>query len=120
MSRRKIDDFIREREQLIRNMSDYCGQDAKRFFHLDSQVYKAGVLPAKTKELLGLVASLVLTCEECINFHLINCYELGITDKELAEALAIGLIAGGSVTIPYLRRAYATWDELKRGGRNEI
>lgn len=120
MSKRKIDDFIREREQLIRNMSDYCGQDAKRFFHLDSQVYKAGALPTKTKELLGLVASLVLRCEECINFHLINCYEQGITDKELAEALTIGLIAGGSITIPVLRHAYATWDELKKGIPDEI
>lgn len=120
MPKRKIDEFINEREQLIRNMSNYCGQDAKRFFHLDSQVYKNGALPAKMKELLGLVASLVLRCEECIDYHLINCYENGITDKELAEALTIGLIAGGSITIPHLRRAYATWDELKRGVPDEI
>jgi ribonuclease HI len=120
MAKRKIDEFIHEREQLIRNMSNYCGQDAKRFFHLDSQVYKDGALPAKMKELLGLVASLVLRCDECINFHLINCYENGITDKELAEALTIGLIAGGSITIPCLRQAYAMWDELKRGLQDEI
>jgi len=115
MSRRKIDDFIKEREELIKNMSGYCGQDAKRFFHLDSEVYKDGALPSKTKELLGLVASLVLRCDDCINYHLVNCNKKGISDNELAEALTIGLIAGGSITIPHLRRAYAVWDELKKG-----
>jgi AhpD family alkylhydroperoxidase len=120
MTQRKIDIFIKEREQLIRNMSNYCGQDAKRFFHLDSQVYKEGALPTKTKQLLGLVASLVLRCEECIDYHLISCYENGITDKELAEALTIGLIIGGSITIPDLRKAYAMWDELKKGVQDEI
>ena len=119
MTRRKIDEFIRNREQLIRNMSDYCGQDAKRFFHLDSQVYKEGALSAKSKQLLGLVASLVMRCQECIDYHLIGCYENGITDKELAEALTIGLIVGGSVTVPHLRETYAMWDELKKGVRDE-
>lgn len=95
-------------------MSRYCGQDAKRFFHLDSQVYKNGVLSAKIKELIGLVASLVLRCEDCITYHLINCRKNGITDKELAEALTIGLLVGGSITIPHMRRAYATWDELQK------
>ncbi|UCF71339.1 MAG: carboxymuconolactone decarboxylase family protein [candidate division WOR-3 bacterium] len=117
MSKRTIDDFIRERKELIENMSRYCGQDAKRFFHLDSQVYKDGALSAKMKELLGLVASLVLRCDDCINYHLVNCHENGISDEELAEALTVGLIAGGSITIPHLRRAYAGWDELKKGGK---
>ncbi|UCD06678.1 MAG: carboxymuconolactone decarboxylase family protein [candidate division WOR-3 bacterium] len=116
MSKRKIADFVGEREELIKNMSNYCGQDAKRFFHLDTQVYKAGALSAKTKELLGLVASLVLRCEDCIDYHLVNCHKNGVSDEELAEALTIGLIAGGSITIPHLRRAYASWDELKKGG----
>ncbi|UCD19353.1 MAG: carboxymuconolactone decarboxylase family protein [candidate division WOR-3 bacterium] len=117
MSKRTIEDFIREREELIENMSRYCGQDAKRFFHLDSQVYKDGALSAKIKELLGLVASLVLRCDDCINYHLVNCHENGISDEELAEALTVGLIAGGSITIPHLRRAYGSWDELKKGGK---
>jgi AhpD family alkylhydroperoxidase len=116
MSRRKIEDFVRERDELTRNMSRYCGQNAKRFFHLDSQIYKANALPAKTKELLGLVASLVLCCEDCIDYHLVNCHKNGVADEELAEALTVGLIAGGSITIPHLRRAYASWDELKKGG----
>jgi AhpD family alkylhydroperoxidase len=116
MTKRKIDEFIAEREELIKNMSGYCGQDAKRFFHLDSQVYKDGALPAKTKELLGLVASLVLRCDDCINYHLVNCHKNEVSDNELAEALTIGLIAGGSITIPHLRRAYASWDELRKDG----
>lgn len=119
MKRKKIEDFVHEREVLNRNMSDYCGQNAKRIFHLDSQIYKDGALPAKIKELLGLVSSLVMRCEDCINYHLINCYENGVSDKELAEALTIGLMVGGSITIPHLRRTYAAWDELKRSTKNE-
>jgi ribonuclease HI len=107
-------EFEQERERLIKNMSKYCGQDAKRFFHLDTQVYKDGALPARVKELLGLVASLVLRCEDCIDYHLINCHKMGVSDQELAEALTIGLIVGGSITIPDMRRAYRTWDELKK------
>lgn len=114
MPRRKPIEFAQEREHLIENMSKYCGQDAKRFFHLDVQVYKDGALPAKIKELLGLVASLVLRCQDCIDHHLINCHKRGVSDQELAEALTIGLIVGGSITIPEMRSAYATWDELKK------
>lgn len=114
MPNKKLEEFVAERESLIKNMSTYCGQNAKRFFHLDAQVYKEGTLPARTKELIGLVASLVLRCEDCITYHLINCSKQGITDKELAEALTIGLMVGGSITIPHLRRAYATWDELPK------
>jgi AhpD family alkylhydroperoxidase len=120
MQRTKIHEFMEEREKLTRNMSNYCGQNAKRFFHLDSQIYKGDAVPTKTKELMGLVASLVLRCDECIDYHLINCYENGVNDKELAETLTIGLIAGGSVTIPHLRRIYAAWDELKRSPKDAI
>lgn len=116
MSKRKIRDFVQERDELIKNMSEYCGHNAKRFFHLDAQIYKAGALSAKIKELLGLVASLVLRCEDCIDYHLVNCHEAGVSDEELAEALTVGLVAGGSITIPHLRRAYASWDELRNGG----
>ena len=69
---------------------------------------------AKTKELLGLVSSLVLRCDDCVNYHLIQCHDKGITDQELEEALAIGLVVGGSITIPHLRRALQSWDELKQ------
>lgn len=119
MNRKKVEEFVHEREVLNRNMSNYCGENAKRIFHLDSQIYKDGALSAKIKELMGLVASLVLRCEDCINYHLINCYENGVSDKELAEALTIGLMVGGSIAIPHMRSAYATWDELRRSTKNE-
>jgi AhpD family alkylhydroperoxidase len=119
MSKTKIDELVKDREELIKNMSKYCGHNAKRFFRLDSQVYKDGALPARTKELLGLVASLVLRCDDCIDYHLINCHENSVRNEELAEALTIGLIVGGSITMPHLRRAYAAWDELNKASENE-
>lgn len=93
-------------------MGQYAGRDTKRFFGLDHQAYLEGALSAKTKELLGLVASVVLRCDDCITYHLIQCHACGLSTEELTEALQIGLIVGGSITIPHLRRAYAAWDEL--------
>jgi AhpD family alkylhydroperoxidase len=74
-----------------------------------------GALPAKTKELLGLAASLVLRCDDCVTYHLLQCHACGVVTDELVEALHIGLIVGGSITIPHLRRAFAAWDELTQG-----
>ncbi|MEZ5670927.1 MAG: carboxymuconolactone decarboxylase family protein [Thiotrichaceae bacterium] len=90
----------------------YAGLNTKRFFNLDTQVYKDGALSEKTKEMLGLVASLVLRCDDCISYHLINCQQQGVTSEELEEILSVGLIVGGSITIPHLRRALELWDEL--------
>lgn len=91
-----------------------CGHlGIKRFFALDHDAYQAGALPAKTKELLGLVASTVLRCNDCIAYHLIQCHQEGVTDQELQEALNVALIVGGSITIPYLRKAFEVWGELK-------
>ena len=84
----------------------------KRFFSIDSTTYEEGTLSKSTKELLGLVASLVLRCDDCILYHIIQCFELGITSNEFIEALNIGLVVGGSITIPHLRRAIQSWDEL--------
>ena len=80
----------------------------------DFQAYREGALSCKTKELLGLVASFVLRCDDCIKYHIIRCHEEGVSDEELEEALFIGLIVGGTITIPYQRRAMQAWDELKR------
>ena len=85
----------------------------KRFFALDSQAYQDGALPAKTKELLGLVASLVLRCDDCISYHLIQCAQLGVTDDELFEAFHVALIVGGSIVIPHLRRAVEMLEEIR-------
>ncbi|RJP78920.1 MAG: carboxymuconolactone decarboxylase family protein [Candidatus Zixiibacteriota bacterium] len=108
-----LDDFQRERERLNDLVMKYAGQSIKRFWSLDGQVYRDGALPARTKELLGLVASLALRCDDCVKYHVIQCFETGITNEEFAEAMAVGLIVGGSITIPHLRRAFEAWDELQ-------
>lgn len=84
----------------------------KRFFRLDGETYEDGVLGAKTKELLGLVASMVLRCDDCITYHIIQCVKNGVTEAEFEEAFAVALVVGGSIVIPHLRRAYARMEEL--------
>ena len=113
MSGEKIEKFREERERLNQIVMKYGGTEIKRFYSIDSQVYRKGALPSKTKELLGLVASLVLRCDDCIKYHIIQCHQEGVKDDELQEALTIGLVVGGSITIPHLRRAFEAWDELK-------
>jgi AhpD family alkylhydroperoxidase len=83
-----------------------------RFFALDTRAYEAGALPAKTKELLGLVASMVLRCDDCVTYHVVRCREEGVTDPEFYDAFAVALIVGGSIVIPHLRRAVARLEEL--------
>ncbi|HAL57160.1 MAG TPA: carboxymuconolactone decarboxylase family protein [Bacteroidetes bacterium] len=85
----------------------------KRFFNLDTAAYREGVLDGKTKELLGLVASSVLRCNDCIDYHLIQCVEAGWKDEELYDALNVALIVGGSIVIPHLRHAVETIDTLR-------
>jgi len=85
----------------------------KRFFNLDTSAYKDDALPARTKELLGLVASAVLRCNDCIDYHLIQCVEAGFGDDELYEALNVALVVGGSIVIPHLRHAFETIDLLR-------
>ena len=88
-----------------------------RFFALDGRVYDAGALGVKTKELLGLVASLVLRCDDCVTYHVVRCKEEGVTHEEMLEAFAVGLVVGGSIVIPHLRRAMDRLEELKDGER---
>ncbi|MBN1136659.1 MAG: carboxymuconolactone decarboxylase family protein, partial [Anaerolineae bacterium] len=85
----------------------------KRFFNLDAKAYEDGALPAKTKELLGLAASTVLRCNDCIDYHLDQCVAAGCADDELYEALNVALVVGGSVVIPHLRHAFETVDLLR-------
>jgi AhpD family alkylhydroperoxidase len=113
----EIRKFEAEREELNRLVLERAGKEIKRFFNVDAGVYRDGALPAKVKELLGLVSSLVLRCDDCVTYHLTRCNEEGVTDGELEEALAVGLVVGGSVTMPHLRRAFRVWDELKGEGR---
>ena len=84
----------------------------KRFFSLDNQAYQDSALPEKTKELLGLVASMVLRCDDCIKYHLGTCYELGVTKAEIYDVFAIANLVGGSICIPHTRRAAEYWEAL--------
>ncbi|HTL04621.1 MAG TPA: carboxymuconolactone decarboxylase family protein [Gemmatimonadales bacterium] len=84
-----------------------------RFFALDSRAYEPGALGSKTKEMLGLVASLVLRCDDCITYHVVRCKEEGVSEAELLEVFAVGLVVGGSIVIPHLRRAVARVEELR-------
>ena len=91
-------------------------QVVRRFFALDTQTYQAGALDVKTKELLGLVASLVLRCDDCISYHVAQCREAGVDRDEMFEAFSVGLVVGGSIVIPHLRRAVDFLDTLDSGG----
>ena len=89
-------------------------QVVRRFFALDTQTYKDGALPVKTKELLGLVASLVLRCDDCVTYHIVRCREEGVTRDEFFETFNVALVVGGSITIPHLRRAVDTLDQVEQ------
>ena len=108
-----IEEFQSQREKLQALMMQKADKTMKRFLNLDTQVYADGALSAREKELLGLVSSLVLRCDDCINYHIVQCHELGLKEEELIEALSVGLIVGGSITIPHIRRALAMWDQLE-------
>ena len=118
MSWKIIEKFRVEREELNKIVMKYSDTNIKRFYSLDSQVYREGALPAKTKDLLGLVASLVLRRDDCVKYHIIRCHEESVKSDELEETLAIGLVVEGSITIPHLRRALQAWDELKEAEKS--
>jgi len=84
----------------------------KRFFGVDTLTYEAGALDSRTKEMLGLVASMVLRCDDCVSYHIIQCKEEGVTDQQLFDVFSIALTVGGSIVIPHLRRAVAFLDEF--------
>jgi AhpD family alkylhydroperoxidase len=109
-------EFREARERLNEIVLNESGLTIKRFFNLDTQAYADGALPSATKELLGLVASLVLRCDDCVMYHLLRCSELGVTDQEFEETMSIGLIVGGSITIPHIRRAFKEWVALRDSG----
>lgn len=102
--RKKMNDRILSEDNMV----------LKRFWSLDNQTYQEGALSVKTKELLGLVASMVLRCDDCIKYHLGTCYEVGVSTEELFEVFSIANLVGGSICIPHTRRAVEYWDELKK------
>jgi AhpD family alkylhydroperoxidase len=108
-----IDDFREERQRLNDLVlgADHLG--IKRFFNLDTNAYRDAALPGRVKELLGLVASEVLRCNDCIDYHLDQCVAAGWSDEELHDALNVGLVVGGSIVIPHLRHAFDTLAQIR-------
>ncbi len=105
-------EFRHFREKMNQAIHAAGNLNINRFFALDTKTYEAGALDTKTKELLGLTASMVLRCDDCITYHIVRCREEGATDDELFEAFSVALVVGGSIVIPHLRRAVGTLKEL--------
>lgn len=106
--------FIDTRARLNENVDKADNLLVKRFYNLDHHTYLEGAIPAKYKELMGLVASACLRCDDCINYHIIQAYRLGVSRTEQEEAINIALVVGGSIVIPHMRRAYELLAELYR------
>jgi AhpD family alkylhydroperoxidase len=111
-----LEEFRKFRERMNAEILDENNLVINRFFALDTRTYEAGALDVKTKELLGLVASLVLRCDDCVTYHLVRCAEEGVSRAEIFESLSVGLVVGGSIVIPHLRRAVDRWNELSSKG----
>jgi AhpD family alkylhydroperoxidase len=109
-----LEEFRRYRERMNARILSADNLGIKRFFALDSRAYEKGALDVKTKELLGLVASTVLRCNDCVTYHVIRCVQEGASDKEFFEALNVALIVGGSITIPHIRRAADILDQCRK------
>jgi len=119
-----LEEFQKFRSELNEEILACGHQGIKRFFALDHQAYEPGPLGTKTKELLGLVASVVLRCDDCITYHLVRSAEEGWRRDEVIDALNVALIVGGSITIPHVRRAFARMREIEGlretgGGKEE-
>ena len=108
-----LEQFREYRQRMNDRIMDIDHLGIKRFFNLDTAAYRDEALDGKTKELLSLVASAVLRCNDCIDYHLIQCMAAGWTDAELYDALNVALVVGGSIVIPHLRHAVETIDQLR-------
>jgi AhpD family alkylhydroperoxidase len=112
----RVAEFTTFRKRMNERILAEPNQVVRRFFALDTQTYQPGALDLKTKELLGLVASLVLRCDDCISYHVAQCKEAGVNRDEMFEAFSVGLVVGGSIVIPHLRRAVDFLDQLEQSG----
>lgn len=111
----RVAEFTAFRKRMNERILAEPNQVVRRFFALDTQTYQAGALDVKTKELLGLVASMVLRCDDCISYHVAQCKEAGVNRDEMFEAFSVGLVVGGSIVIPHMRRAVDFLDRLEQG-----
>lgn len=109
----QVKEFNEYRKKMNERLMSEDNKVLKRFFSLDNQTYKAGALDEKTKELLGLVASMVLRCDDCIKYHIGTAHELGVSSEEIFEVFSIANLVGGSICIPHTRRAVEYWDALE-------
>ena len=110
----RLDEFQAYRERMNARMAEIDHLGLKRFINLDTAAYADGALPARQKEMLGLVASMVLRCNDCIDYHILQCVNAGWKDEELFEAFNIALVVGGSIVIPHLRHAVESLDLARR------
>lgn len=112
----RLAEFSEFRQRMNERILGHDNQVVRRFFALDTQTYKDGVLDHKTKELLGLVASMVLRCDDCISYHVGQCKQAGASRDELFETFSVALVVGGSIVIPHLRRAVDFLDRIEGEG----
>ncbi|MES3018839.1 MAG: carboxymuconolactone decarboxylase family protein [Bacteroidota bacterium] len=110
-----VEEFNDYRTKMNGRIMDSANTNIKRFLALDTTSYADGALDVKTKEMLGLVASMVLRCDDCIKYHLGKCHEAGVNTEEMNEIFMIANLVGGSIVIPHYRRAVEYWDELCEG-----
>jgi len=115
-----VEEWQAERERLNALVLEHATLGIKRFFALDTQAYTSGALPSATPELLGLVSSLVLRCDDCITYHVKQCVSGGVTREEFLDAFNVALVVGGSITSPHLRRAVGRLDQFLGAGEKEI
>jgi len=108
-----VKDFRDYREKMNKKILDADNKVMKRIYSVDTLTYQDGVLSARTKEMLGLVSSMVLRCDDCVKYHLEKCYELGVTRDELFEIFSVANLVGGTIVIPHTRRAIEYWDALE-------
>jgi AhpD family alkylhydroperoxidase len=111
----RVEAFTAFRKRMNERILSEDNQVVRRFFALDTQTYREGALDVKTKEMLGLVASMVLRCDDCISYHVAQCKEAGVNRDEFFEVFSVGLVVGGSIVIPHLRRAVDFLDQLEAG-----
>ncbi len=114
-----IQEFNAFREKMNHRILSSGNLEIKRFFALDKKAYQEGALSSLTKELLGLVASMVLRCNDCIQYHLLRCTDLGASNAQLFEAFNVALVVGGSIVIPHLRKAVAFLEEIRAKGEDQ-
>lgn len=109
----QVEEFNEYRQKMNDKILGDNNKIIKRIFNLDTNAFAAGALDVKTKELLGLVASAVLRCDDCVKYHLETSYKEGLSKEEVMEALSIATLVGGTIVIPHLRRAYEYWEALE-------